>query len=114
MRRLPVIWLIWKPPTNKRLDVAPSFQAELGQALNGQNPSQIADVQPHLEADREAIANTRDGNTVQLETELTQLNKNFSGPYPRNPAYHRLVAQAEAGHHRTLDLIAYARYSSRH
>jgi len=64
-------------PNYKRLDVAPSFQSELKQALNGQNPGQIAEVQPVLEADRDAIASTRDGNTVQLETELTQLNKNF-------------------------------------
>ncbi len=64
-------------PNYKRLDVAPSFQSELKQALNGQNPGQIAEVRPVLEADRDAIANTRDGNTVQLETELTQLNKNF-------------------------------------
>src|ERR1043166_7033583 len=61
-------------PNYKRLDIAPSFQTELRQALNGQNPGQIDVVQPHLEADRDAIANTRDGNTVQLETELTQLN----------------------------------------
>jgi flagellar basal-body rod protein FlgB len=64
-------------PNYKRLDVAPSFQTELSQALNGQNPGQIAEVRPVLEADRDAIANTRDGNTVQLESELTQLNKNF-------------------------------------
>src|SRR5216683_2776389 len=64
-------------PNYKRLDVAPSFQSELKQALNGQNPGQIAEVRPVLEADRDAISNTRDGNTVQLETELTQLNKNF-------------------------------------
>jgi len=64
-------------PNYKRLDVAPSFQSELKQALNGQNPGQIAEVRPVLETDRDAISNTRDGNTVQLETELTQLNKNF-------------------------------------
>src|SRR5436305_14074947 len=64
-------------PNYKRLDVAPSFQSELSQALNGQHPVQIAEARPVLEADREAIGNTRDGHTVQLETELTQLNKNF-------------------------------------
>ena len=64
-------------PNYKRLDVAPSFQTELSQALNSQNPVQFAEVRPVLEPDRDAIANTRDGNTVQLESELTQLNKNF-------------------------------------
>jgi len=64
-------------PNYKRVDVAPSFQTELRQALNGQNSSQIAEVQPFLATDGEAVANTRDGNTVQLETELTHLNANY-------------------------------------
>src|SRR5438034_1026079 len=64
-------------PGYKRLDVAPSFHSELQQAIAGNDSSQIASVQPCLEADPIALANTRDGNNVQLETELTQLNKNF-------------------------------------
>jgi flagellar basal-body rod protein FlgB len=64
-------------PGYRRLDVAPSFNSELQQAIAGNDPGQIANVQPQLEADANALANTRDGNTVQLETELTQLNKNF-------------------------------------
>lgn len=64
-------------PNYKRLDVAPSFNAELQQAIAGEDPSRIASVQPRLDADPSAIANTRDGNTVQLETELTQISKNF-------------------------------------
>jgi flagellar basal-body rod protein FlgB len=64
-------------PGYRRLDVAPSFNSELQQAIAGNDPGQIASVRPQLEADAKALANTRDGNTVQLETELTQLNKNF-------------------------------------
>src|SRR5438105_13760740 len=63
-------------PNYKRLDVAPSFQTELKQALNGQNPAQFAEVQPVCEPHREAIANTPDGNPVQLESELNQRNEN--------------------------------------
>ena len=64
-------------PNYKRVDVAPSFQTELRQALNGQSPDQFSAVQPRLETDSEAVANTRDGNTVQLESEMVQLNKNL-------------------------------------
>src|SRR5438445_13386007 len=64
-------------PNYKRLDVAPSFQTELRMALNGQNPNQFETVQPRLETDPSAVPNTRDGNTVQLETELLELNKNL-------------------------------------
>ncbi len=64
-------------PNYKRLDVAPTFQTELRQAMSGQNPTDIANVQPVLEADPNAMASGRDGNTVQLESELTRLNQNF-------------------------------------
>jgi len=64
-------------PNYQRLDVAPSFQTELRQALGSQNPAQLAEVQPHLEVDATAISSTRDGNTVQLESELARLNQNF-------------------------------------
>src|SRR5438876_3784093 len=62
-------------PNYKRLDVAPSFQTELQQAMSGRNGDQIDGVQARLEADPNAVANTRDGNTVQLESELVQLSK---------------------------------------
>src|SRR6266852_5649102 len=64
-------------PNYKRLDVAPSFQTELRQAMSGENPAGIANVQPVLEADPTAIASGRDGNNVQLEPELARLNQNF-------------------------------------
>jgi flagellar basal-body rod protein FlgB len=64
-------------PNYKRLDVAPSFQTELQQALNGQDANQIAGVEPHLATDLTAVSNTRDGNSVSLETELTHLNANY-------------------------------------
>jgi flagellar basal-body rod protein FlgB len=64
-------------PGYKRLDVAPSFNSELQQAIAGNDASQIAGVQPCLQADPSALANTRDGNTVQLESELARMNQNF-------------------------------------
>src|SRR6266851_2302220 len=49
-------------PHYQRVDVAPSFTTELSQAL--------------LEVDSTAVAQNKDGNTVDLETELMEENKN--------------------------------------
>ena len=64
-------------PNYKRMDVAPSFQADLQEAIKGQNSGQLAAIEPHLETDSTALSNTRDGNSVQLEPELAKLNQNF-------------------------------------
>jgi flagellar basal-body rod protein FlgB len=64
-------------PRYKRVDVASSFAAELQQAVAAKDASRIADVQPQLVADPSAMPVRKDGNTVQLETELLKLNQNF-------------------------------------
>jgi flagellar basal-body rod protein FlgB len=64
-------------PNYKRIDLAPSFQTQLKQALTVQNNDQIAGLKPRLEVDPTAVASTRDGNTVQLETELGHLQQNL-------------------------------------
>lgn len=63
-------------PNYRRLDVAASFQTEFQRAMSSGDAAQLAGVQAKLEADPEAIASTRDGNSVQLETELAELQKN--------------------------------------
>lgn len=64
-------------PNYQRIDLAPSFQAAMRDAAASRDASQIAAVQPQLAVDTTAISSRRDGNTVQLENELVQLNKNF-------------------------------------
>ena len=64
-------------PNYKRLDVAPSFAVEMRQAMASGSPGQIAGVKPELAVDSTAVSSKRDGNTVQLESELVQLNKNL-------------------------------------
>jgi flagellar basal-body rod protein FlgB len=64
-------------PHYRRIDVAPNFSAELRQALESGNPQRIASVQPELATDLTAIASRKDGNTVQLESELLKMNQNF-------------------------------------
>lgn len=64
-------------PNYKRLDVAPSFATELQQAVGAKSLDQIRAVSPRLAVDSTAVASRKDGNTVQLETELLKLNKNY-------------------------------------
>ncbi|MGZ8940273.1 MAG: flagellar basal body rod protein FlgB [Limisphaerales bacterium] len=63
-------------PNYKRIDIAPTFQAELRAAMGSKDISNISSLTPGLEEDATAVAANRDGNTVQLETELLKLNQN--------------------------------------
>ena len=63
-------------PNYQRIDVNPSFAVELRQAIGTQDPARMESLQPTLAVDAKAIASGRDGNTVQLETELMNLNQN--------------------------------------
>lgn len=63
-------------PGYKRLDLASSFKAELDRAAAAQNPEQIASLQPSLALDPNAVPNSRDGNSVNLEQEMLALNQN--------------------------------------
>jgi len=64
-------------PNYKRLEIAPSFSSDLRQAIASKNPAQIESLRPHLIVDNAAVSSKRDGNTVQLEDELLQLNQNY-------------------------------------
>ena len=64
-------------PNYKRLDVAPSFQAELVNAVKAGDSSRIAGVAaPSLTEDPTAVASNRDGNSVNLEQEMLAMNEN--------------------------------------
>ena len=63
-------------PNYKRLDVAPNFEAQLQQAVAGQDVTQMANLQPQLAVDANAISSRSDGNTVQLESEMMKLAQN--------------------------------------
>lgn len=64
-------------PGYKRVDVSPSFQSQLSQAVANGNPAQIAAIQPELAVDTQAVSSRTDGNTVQLENEMLKLNQNM-------------------------------------
>jgi flagellar basal-body rod protein FlgB len=63
-------------PGYRRVDLAPSFKAELERACAAGNPQQIAGLKPALATDTTAVPNGRDGNTVNFENEMMQLNQN--------------------------------------
>jgi flagellar basal-body rod protein FlgB len=63
-------------PGYKRLDVAPAFNSELERACAARDPEQIAALNPQLAVDPNAAAVSPDGNTVNLESELLEMNKN--------------------------------------
>ena len=63
-------------PGYRRLDLSPAFQTELEHACAAGNGQQIAALKPTLAPDPNAVPSGRDGNTVHLENELMQLNRN--------------------------------------
>jgi flagellar basal-body rod protein FlgB len=64
-------------PNYKRLDVSPSFESQLSEAVASRDAAQITSLQPELAVDSQAISGRSDGNTVQLETEMLKLNQNM-------------------------------------
>lgn len=63
-------------PDYHRVDLAPSFQTDLQKAISSRDTSRIASVRPMLAIDFEAVAANRDGNSVNMETELVELSQN--------------------------------------
>lgn len=63
-------------PGYKRLDVAKAFTTELDRACAARDTRALASLRPTLTADPNAVPVGPDGNTVNLESELIELNKN--------------------------------------
>lgn len=63
-------------PHYRRLDLAPSFRAELQNAIAGQDVARLRSLQPQIVKDARAHSVNLDGNTVDLEHELLELGQN--------------------------------------
>jgi len=63
-------------PGYKRVDIAPSFSAELSRACAARDGEQISSLKPQLAVDTTAQATSPDGNDVNLESELIKMNQN--------------------------------------
>jgi flagellar basal-body rod protein FlgB len=77
-------------PNYKRIDVAPAFEQQLQRAVAQGKPAVVAAMEPTLAIDPTAVANRRDGNTVDLENEMYQMY--------RNSLEHALETQLVSGH----------------
>jgi flagellar basal-body rod protein FlgB len=64
-------------PAYRRVDIAPSFKSELARACSGGDAQQIAALNPSITTDANAVPNSRDGNSVNFEHEMMQLNQNM-------------------------------------
>lgn len=64
-------------PHYKRMDVAPTFASELAAAIGTGNATSVNGVKPTITVDKTAVAQNRDGNSVQLEKEMMHLQKNM-------------------------------------
>ena len=63
-------------PRYQRVDLAPSFRAELQSAIAGRDTARLGSIRPQIAKDSLALAVNRDGNTVNLERELVELSQN--------------------------------------
>jgi flagellar basal-body rod protein FlgB len=64
-------------PGYRRIDVAPDFATELQARMNAGDLSTKADsIQPSLIEDRHARAVRPDGNSVEIEREMLEMNRN--------------------------------------
>jgi flagellar basal-body rod protein FlgB len=63
-------------PGYKRVDLAPSFRAELERAGASPDPRQLENLRPTLVPDTAAVACGPDGNNVNLESEMVALSQN--------------------------------------
>jgi len=64
-------------PGYRRVDLAPSFKAELERAVATGDSKQLGTLKPTLAVDSSAIPNSRHGNTVNLESEMMLQNQNM-------------------------------------
>jgi flagellar basal-body rod protein FlgB len=63
-------------PGYKRIDLSANFQSDLSRACASGDSQQISDLQPTLAPDTTATTSSPDGNNVNLENEMLQMNQN--------------------------------------
>ena len=83
-------------PHYKRLDINSNFATKLSEAVATKKADDIRAIKPSIEVDKTAMAQNRDGNSVQLEKELMHLQRNMIA--------HRLQTQMVTGTLKKLKL----------
>ena len=64
-------------PHYQRIDINTGFADELKRAIATRDAGSVGAVSPRITVDKDAGAQNRDGNSVQLEEELVHLQKNM-------------------------------------
>ncbi len=63
-------------PGYKRLDVSSDFQAQLNKAVSSNSTSAINSVTPKIVKDDTAVSIRADGNNVEMDKEMMEMNRN--------------------------------------
>ncbi len=63
-------------PGYRRLDVATDFASQLRSLVASGDMKSVQELQPHLAEDANARSMRPDGNTVELDRELLEMNRN--------------------------------------
>ena len=64
-------------PHYKRVDVSPNFASQLSNAIGSGSAARVRGCRPTIVVDQTAVAQNRDGNSVQLEKEMIYLQRNM-------------------------------------
>ena len=64
-------------PNYKRVDISPGFASQLSTAIGSGSAARIRGIRPTISIDQTAVAQNRDGNSVQLEKEMIYLQRNM-------------------------------------
>jgi flagellar basal-body rod protein FlgB len=63
-------------PGYKRIDVSSDFQTQLEKAVDSKSATDIAALAPKIEKDRTATSTRTDGNNVEMDKEMMEMNRN--------------------------------------
>lgn len=60
----------------KRIDVSSDFQTQLRKAVDSNSASDINALSPHVVQDPTAVSTRADGNNVEMDKEMMEMNRN--------------------------------------
>jgi flagellar basal-body rod protein FlgB len=66
----------YEVPGYKRVDVALDFQRELRKAVESGSSERMSSIVPTVEIDKSAVSSRMDGNNVEMDKEMMEVNRN--------------------------------------
>lgn len=89
-------------PGYRRQDINPEFQRELNRLMEAGDTAGMRTLEPTIEVDPRATSNGPTGNTISLDSELLELN--------RNSLQYEILAQFSSGSLRHLRMAITGRH----